>query len=123
MADAALFIGWGPVVRGREKVALEEFKEAMEYNASLQAKHEIESFEAVVLEPHGGELNGFVLVRGEPAKLARLRQDPEFQRRIAKAQLVLDNVGVVGASIGAGLMQLMSIYGEEVRELSGKVAV
>lgn len=123
MADAALFIGWGPVVRGREKEALEEFKSSMEYDAELQSKHMIESFEAVVLEPHGGELNGFVLLRGDAGKLASLRQDPEFQRRVARAQLYVDNIGVVGASIGAGLMRLMTIYGEEFGRLSGKVAV
>ncbi len=123
MADAALFIGWGPVVRGREQQALEAFKESMEYNAGLQAKREIESFESVVLEPHGGDLDGFVLIRGDAEKLARLRQDPEFQRHIARAQLLLDGVGVVNATIGGGLARLMSMYAEEVNKLSGKVAV
>jgi hypothetical protein len=31
MAGEALFIGWGPVVRGREKQALQVFQESMDY--------------------------------------------------------------------------------------------
>lgn len=33
----------------------------------------IESFEAVILEPHGGDLAGFILIRGSQDKLAQLR--------------------------------------------------
>ena len=35
----------------------------------------IESFEPVFLEPHGGDLTGFILIQGDAAKLAsRARQ-------------------------------------------------
>lgn len=36
MAGEALFIGWGAVVRGREKRALQVFQESMEYYGKLQ---------------------------------------------------------------------------------------
>ena len=36
MADAALFIGWGQVVRGREKRAVQVFNESVEYWGGLQ---------------------------------------------------------------------------------------
>jgi hypothetical protein len=123
MADAALFLGWGAVVRGREQRALEIFNESLQYYAELQSKHEIESFEVAVLEPHGGELNGFVLIRGDVDKLARLRHDPEFQRRTARAQLIVESIGVVGASIGAGLTRLMAMYAEEIEKVKGAVPV
>ena len=35
MADAALFIGWGQVVRGREKRAIQGFNEGVEYWGGL----------------------------------------------------------------------------------------
>ncbi len=123
MADAALFIGWGAVVRGREKEALESFNEAMQYNQQLQSRGDIESFESVILEPHGGDLTGFVLVRGDADKLDRLRRSPEFQQRITRAQLLLDNVGVVGGAIGASLMRQIGIYAEEVEKVKGAVKV
>jgi hypothetical protein len=36
MAGEALFIGWGAVVRGREKQALQVFQESMGYYGRLQ---------------------------------------------------------------------------------------
>ena len=81
MADAGLFIGWGEVVRGREAEAVETFNATVEYFAGLQAEGAIESFEPVFLELHGGDLNGFFLVRGEAAQLAALRVDEEFEGR------------------------------------------
>jgi hypothetical protein len=64
MADGGLFIGWGPAVKGREAKALEVFNEALGYYANLQSTKEIENFEVVMLEAHGGDLHGFILLRG-----------------------------------------------------------
>lgn len=123
MADAALFVGWGAVVRGREQRALEVFNEALQYYADLQRKKEIESFEVVLLEQHGGDLNGFVLIRGEEDRLAKLRTDQEFQRRIIRAQLIVDDVGVVAGLIGNGITRGMADYMAEVEKLKATVAV
>jgi hypothetical protein len=71
MANAAIFIGWGNVVRGRERKALQVFNEALHYWSGLQQQGEIESFEPVLLELHGGDLNGFILIRGDRDKLNR----------------------------------------------------
>jgi hypothetical protein len=58
MAGDALFLGWGPVVRGRELKALEVFQETLTYYGTLQQDGRIDSFEPVLLAPHGGELGG-----------------------------------------------------------------
>jgi hypothetical protein len=123
MADAGLFIGWGPVVRGREQRALEVFNEAMQYYATLQQKKEIESFEVTLLEQHGGDLAGFIMIKGETERLARLRTDQEFQRRLLRAQLCIDKIGVVGALIGGGITKVMADYQEEVAQLKPAVPV
>ena len=59
MADSGLFIGFGLPVRGRERQAIRVFNEVFEYYSRLQEQGEIESFEPVLLEPHGGDLGGF----------------------------------------------------------------
>ena len=123
MSDAGLFIGWGEVVRGREKIAIEVFNESVAYYAELQSKHEIENFDVAILEPHGGDLAGFILLRGDASKLERLRRDPEFERRTARAQLIVDKVGVVGATIGAGVTRMMAMYTEEIERVKGAVTV
>ena len=118
MADAALFIGFGPAVSGRERRALALFNEALAYNTRLQAEGEIENFEAALLEPHGGELGGFVLLRGDADKLHRVRTSEEFQRLNTRAALVVERLGVVDAVVGDGIGQQVSVYQEAVRELA-----
>src|SRR5262245_36173112 len=97
MATGMLFIGWGEVIAGREQKALQVFNESLQYYAHLQQAGTIASFEPVVLEPHGGDLAGFVLLRGERAQLSALRTDAEFQRLLLRAQLIVQKMGVVGA--------------------------
>jgi hypothetical protein len=118
MAMGALFIGWGAVVRGREQKAMQEFQETLQYYQRLQQAGEVQGFEPVLLEPHGGDLAGFILLRGDPEKLARLRGDDEFMARTARAQLVVDNVGIVGAFVGEGLQAQMAEFAKAIGEVA-----
>jgi hypothetical protein len=93
MANAALFIGWGNAARGREEKSLAVFNDGLQYWTRLQQSGEIESFEPVALEPHGGELLGFVLIRGDRDKLNRLRTSEEWLRLNDRAAAVIDNFG------------------------------
>jgi hypothetical protein len=117
MPKGALFVGWGTAVRGREQQALQVFQEAMEFNQRLQQQGEIDSFEAVQLEPHGGDLAGFVLMKGDVDKLARVRTNPEFVRLTTRAQLVVDNLGVTGAFLGEELQRLFEDLGQQAAAL------
>jgi hypothetical protein len=114
MADAGLFIGWGEVVRGREDRALEVFNETIEYYGQLQSDGRIESFDVALLEPHGGELQGFVLLRGSEEQIDTVHRDDDFQRLMTKASLIIDDLGLIPAYIGEGLGRAMSIYQEEL---------
>ena len=71
MADAALFIGWGQVVRGREKRALQVFNESVGCSGRAPGDGKIEDFEVVILTPHGGDLQGFALLRGSEDRSRR----------------------------------------------------
>jgi hypothetical protein len=118
MADSALFVGFGNPVRGRERTSMSVFNETFEYFARLQQSGEIESFEPVLLEPHGGELGGFFLLRGDLDKLAHLRTSPEFERQVVRGQLIAENVGVVGGFIGERLMTQLAMFAEQLDELA-----
>jgi hypothetical protein len=59
VADFGLFVGWSSPVRGREAQAAKVFGEAAEFWTRQQQEGAIESWEAVFLEPHGGDLAGF----------------------------------------------------------------
>jgi hypothetical protein len=114
MADAGLFIGWGEVVRGRESEAAELFQETLGWYASLQDQGVIESFEPVFLEPHGGDLFGFILIRGDADKLAALRVSEEFSQLSTRVGLIVDKLGVVGAEMGERLQRQVEYFTKQV---------
>ena len=117
MADAGLFIGWGQVVRGREKRAVQVFNESVEYWGGLQGDGKIDDFEVVLLTPHGGDLQGFALLRGSEGQIAALQTDEEFQRRVIRADQIIESQGVITAAIGEGIARGMAQYQGEVDDL------
>jgi hypothetical protein len=117
MADAAMFIGWGQVVRGREKRAVQVFNESVEYWGGLQGDGKIEDFEVALLTPHGGDLQGFALLRGSEQQINALQTDEEFQRRVVRADQIIESQGVVTAVIGDGIARAMAQYQGEIDDL------
>ena len=115
----ALFIGWGHVIHGREQQSLQVFNEALQYFGELQQRGEIEAFEPVALEPHGGDLYGFLLVRGDPDKLSRVRAGEEFRRLISRGALVVEGMGVVTAFVGDDLQRQFAVFQQQASELAG----
>jgi hypothetical protein len=118
MANAAIFIGWGNPTRGREQKALQVFGESVTYWTQLQQDGAIESFETYLAEPHGGDLNGFAILKGDLPKLHEVRQREDFQRLVARAGLIVDNLGVINAATGDGLAAQMAMYGEQLGDLT-----
>ena len=114
----ALFIGWGPVISGREKVSFEVFAEAIQYFAGLQQQGEIENFEPIVLEWHGGELAGFLVIRGDGTKLQEMRYTDEFTRLITRGATVVQNFGVVSAWTGEAVQHLLDAVQRDTQDLT-----
>lgn len=118
MADAGLFVGWGEVVRGREDQSLELFNEFLGYLGGLAENGEIESFEPVFLEAHGGDLAGFVLIRGEADRLHSIRTSDEWIKHATRGGLMTENFGVVSAALGERLERQMAVYMEQIGALA-----
>jgi hypothetical protein len=118
MADDGLFIGWGEVVRGRETKAVEVFNEAVEYYSGLEQDGRIESFEPWFLAPHGGDLGGFIIVRGEREKLDEVVRSTEFERLQARVAMIVDGSGFVQAVTGEALARGMGQFQEATAELA-----
>ncbi len=112
MADSALFVGWGATAAGRERKAVELFGESLRYLTSLVAEGRVASVEPFFLEPHGGDLEGFFLLRGDLDELNRIRGEDEFQRMAVRAQVLVNNFGVVGATTGERLNKHMAWFAE-----------
>lgn len=116
MADAALFIGFGEVVRGREKRALKIYESNMEYWNGLQKEGRISSFDVTILGPHA-HLAGFVLVRGTEKQLDAVRHSKEFRAQVARTRLLVDHLVIAEAFVGEGVAQFLREYQEEVNKL------
>jgi len=120
MTDSALFIGWGATAAGRERRSVELFGESLKYLTGLLAEGRIASVEPFFLEPHGGDLEGFFLVRGELAELNTIRGEDDFQRMAVRAQVIVQNFGVVGAITGERLNSHMAWFAEAARQVDAK---
>ena len=118
MAEAGLFIGWSAPVRGREEKAVQVFGEAMAYWASLAEDGKIEGSQAAFLRPHGGDLGGFMLIRGTRDQIAAVQQEEEFNRFNTRAALVVDGFGVVPAFLDEGIGDQMQLFQEMVAQLT-----
>ncbi|MGZ4354126.1 MAG: hypothetical protein ACXVZ4_11315 [Gaiellaceae bacterium] len=123
MTDTALFIGWGPTYPGREHLARKLFDETLEIFEAQKRAGEIESFEPVLLGPHGGELEGFIIVKGDPAKLMELQMREDVQRLRIKAQTLSAHFGIVLATVGDGVKRSFALYDEIVKELEREPAL
>ncbi len=117
MQRSSLFVGWGAIIPGREHAAARVLGEAQHYLEGLRAAGIIDLAQTVLLEPHGGELEGFVLITGGSEAIARLRIDPEFTRVIVGVQLVHSKVGVVGAYAGEAIGPLLQLWDEQEKVL------
>ena len=95
MANQALFLGWNRPARGREEQAMKLWGKTMEYYGKLQADGRIESFEPVILMAHGGDLNGFFLVRGDADKLSEIRHEDEFVDFVFESNIPFFTLGHV----------------------------
>lgn len=63
MADACLFIIWNRPFSGRERETYSLlFSQGLERLENFQRAGWFESYEAIGLTPHGGTLNGFLLL-------------------------------------------------------------
>lgn len=103
----ALIIGWNCAVPGREAVAGELFATTSAYYDKQVKAGKLTSFEPMFLSQHGGDLNGFFILRGTRANLDTLRTEDEFVELVLRAGHCLQNVGVIPAYSGMATIQDM----------------
>ena len=110
MSSSVILFGWNRSIPGREKVSAGHFDEFVKYMGGLQQKGAIQTFDIVFLDAHGGDLNGFFLIRGETAKLDTLVSTTEWITHITRATLHLEGSGVIRGVTGDEIMTRMSIW-------------
>ena len=117
MADRILFIGWGATVRGREERGLDVFNAAVGFYGRCQQEGRIESFDVILLTPHGGGLAGYMELHGSADQLGALREDEEFRRILIDASLIVDELGVVDGFANEGVARQLALFREAIAEV------
>ena len=110
MGSNTLLFGWKRSIPGREKLSAQHFGEFVSYLGGLQQKGAIQTFETVFLDVHGGDLNGFFLIKGDSAKLDALISTTEWITHITRASLHLDGSGVVRGVTGNEVLERMALW-------------
>jgi hypothetical protein len=110
MSANVIFMGWNRPVTGRETQSGQLFQEVMQYLGGLQQAGTIQSFDTVLLSPHGGDLNGFFLIRGESTKLDALQASEEWLAHVTRGGIVMEGLGVVRGATGELIMEWMNLW-------------
>ena len=110
MGSNVMLFGWNRSVPGREKVSAQHFEEFVKYLGGLQQKGAIHTFDVVFLDPHGGDLNGFFLIKGDSAKLDALVSTTEWISHITRGALHLDGSGFIRGVTGDEIMGRMALW-------------
>jgi len=108
MANAVIFLGWNRPTVGREQQAMDVFQKSIKFYGKLQNEGRIESFEPVILSAHGGDMNGFFLLRGDAEKLSEIKRDETFLNIVIEAEYCVDGFGHIDGYIGDGLNDVIS---------------
>ena len=104
---AAIFYGWNRAIPGREHHTVEHFAEWVSYLNKQKASSTISDFEIVFLRPHGGDMNGFTLIRGDVQKLHQLVETSEWIEHYMRALHELEGAGYVFADTGVDVQKRM----------------
>jgi len=104
----AIMFGWNRAVAGREGMASELFAHAVGYFEKLKASGSLDSYEPVFLTNHGGDLNGYFMLKGSHTQLDTMKSSDEWIDIVMRAGQYLSNVGVIECYTGAAVPELMS---------------
>jgi hypothetical protein len=110
MATAVHFLGWNRPHPGTEEKAYNfVMTEGVEVLKKWQGKW-FERMECIGLTPHGGDMNGCVILFGERAKLDELRRTDEFEGFSMKLGSMFDRYGVVPGVTWEGMQGVMARF-------------
>ena len=114
MSSNVVFFAWNRPIPGRERLSAEHFEEFVRYLGGLQKQGTIESFDPVLLDSHGGDMNGFFLIKGESAKLDALLSGKDWVTHMTRALLHLEGSGAVRGVTGKSLTERMDFWRKSI---------
>jgi hypothetical protein len=116
MANAALVIRWDRVIPGREQAGLSLFGQSLEYYGTLQNQGKIESYEPILLDPTGSDLNGFIVLRGSLDQIDAVQREDRFIDLTMRAAHICASLGVVEGYLEDELQSRMAKWAQIISE-------
>jgi hypothetical protein len=110
VASNVIVFGWNRPIPGREKISAQHFDEFVKYLGGQQQKGAIQAFEIVFLDTHGGDFNGFFLIKGDSSKLDALASTTEWLSHMTRASLHLEGAGAIRGAGGNEVMERMALW-------------
>ncbi len=86
------------------------------YYGTLQSTGAIESFEPVIFNPTGGDLNGIILIRGSLDQLDALKREDRFIDLMMRAEHACEGLGVNDAYLEGELQSRMGRWTQIISE-------
>jgi hypothetical protein len=105
-----VLVGWNASIPGHERGAMAAFSETHALYAKAQAAGQLASYETVLLNRHGGDLNGFTLLRGDHEKLHAFIHGEEFLTALMKAEMHVSGLGVIEGWSGERVGDMMGLW-------------
>lgn len=115
-SDRVMFLSWDRPVPGREMAGMETFGQFTNWLGKQQTAGRIESFEPVLLDPHGEHLNGFVLVRGNYNNIAQIQNDEDYLNLMTRGTYEMQGLAVYNGSVGTAFQQRMTRWQKVIRK-------
>ena len=110
MSSNTILFSWNRALPGREHISSEHFNEFVAYLGGLQKSGSIQSFDVVFLNPHGGDMNGFFLIRGDSGKLDSVMGSDDWVKHMTRANMHLEGSGAVRGVTGDLVAKRMELW-------------
>lgn len=108
-----IFISWGRANAGRDKQGVDLFNQFLGWLGEQQRRGSITTFTPVVLQPHGANQNGFILIQGDAQQMQKLAGDEVWNDYMIRGNVMMSGLTVVPAYLGTSLqnrVQLVAKY-------------
>lgn len=110
----AIFFAWNRSIPGREQTSSQHFEEFVGYLTGQAQAGAIQGFDVMFLDTHGGDLNGFFLIKADSARLDALQSTSEWLEHLTRAALHLEGSGAVRGVTGDMVMERMALWNKHM---------
>jgi hypothetical protein len=114
MSTNVIVFGWKRSVPGREALSAKHFEEFIQFLQAQVKQGTVESFEPILLEPNGGDLSGFFLIKGEGLKLGELTHSTGWAQHQVRATLHMEGIAILRGLAGSAVQQRMRMWSDAI---------